>query len=132
MLGLEEAGKGQPVHIVDVDAQLVHEPCHRFGDDLGIALVAGPAFFPHVVVVFAGSPVVVDEIIGHRMAADKLGDDVFSTHANRCSAVAEPHFIEIGRFGQTFVGGGHQHLAFVAAFDRGQGFDQGGGSRPER
>ena len=49
VLGLEEAGEHQSVDVVHGDIQFVQQPVDGFGDDLGIALVAGPALFPHVV-----------------------------------------------------------------------------------
>ncbi len=128
MLGLEEAGKNQFIHVGYGDGELLEETGHGLGDDLGIALIPYPPFFPHIVEFVLGPSIVIDKIQGDRIRAFKFGDDIPVAHQQGGGPVPEPHLIKIGGFGLPFVRSRDQDLPSVPGLDGRQGRDQGTGT----
>ena len=70
--------------------------------------------------------------MGNRVGTHKFSYHVRVSHQQGSGSITEPHLIEIGCFGQTFVRSRDQHLFFVTAPDRGKGLYEACGARPFR
>jgi len=63
MIAFEKAWIDQFVHLFHGHAEFLQETVHGFRDDFSVTGIPGSAFFPHVVELVTGSPVVIDKIM---------------------------------------------------------------------
>ncbi len=73
----------------------------------------------------------VHEVICDREGSQEFSDHTLGPHEHRGRAVTEPHFIKIGGFGLTLVGGGNKDLVSHPTADALKGRDQRAGATSE-
>ena len=99
------------------------------GNQLLIALVPDPAFFPGVLELFENGPPAVDEVDGQRVGSLQLGHHIVLADHECGGAVAVHVLLRIAGLDHPAVGRGHQRALHGAGFDGVQGIQQGGGPR---
>ena len=128
----QRAGQEEAIDGAGLEPAASKRRRNRRGDDLEVALVAHPPFFPVVVELVVLAPVVIDEVDRCRVMAGKPRDDVLAAEGEGRRRVAVQQFLGGAGAAAAMFRCDKEDLTRRTGPGRSESVDEPGGSRPER